>query len=229
MAAKNYRARVVRKELLSADLIAVGLELLEPKAISFLPGQFMNVLVADNIRRSYSLANTPKENTVLETIIDTTPGGVGSKFFTQVIVGTEMSILAPLGEFIYREGANPCHFFATGTGIVPFLSMIKHELFDVGSGRKMVLHHGARTEPKLIAYAQLRALAKRYENFTYNPFLSQPGARWAGRVGRICQDLPEVKAGEDVYLCGCAETVEQLRQGLLELGCPENKIFYESF
>lgn len=120
---QTYKTKLIEKSLISDTVFKY--KLLRPKNFSFTPGQYINIKVADNARRSYSIAssNDAKE---IELIIDISPNGPGSKFFKEIKVDNTFDFLGPLGHMYiskvdlkYQQIA----FISTGTGIAPFLSI----------------------------------------------------------------------------------------------------------
>ena len=100
---KRLPARVESVEQLSHDVIRLQLRLPAAERMQFMAGQYIDVLLADGRRRSFSLANAPYHDDTLELHIRHIPGG---KFTDFVFDGlTEKSLLrieGPLGAFCLR-------------------------------------------------------------------------------------------------------------------------------
>ncbi|MBL8015178.1 MAG: FAD-dependent oxidoreductase [Candidatus Doudnabacteria bacterium] len=224
----RFFTKVKSQQKVAADL--VKLELVAPSNFSFLAGQFMSVAVEGFVRRSYSLANPPHEAEVLVTYVDTTPGGPGSRFMQQVAENHEIDLLAPLGHFIYiEEKFRPAYFFATGTGIVPFISMIRHELETVKSGRQVVLHYGVKQEDHLLEKALWERLTQEFPNFAVHFYVSR-STEWEGNKGRMTEFINQgIPADIDAYLCGGMQMIQDVEALLLAQGVHGGNIYYERF
>jgi len=125
---REFRAKVSEKKFLTKKVCFARLSLIEPQKINFLPGQFVCLQVADNVRRSYSICSWPTKADFIELIADISPGGVGSQFFKRVRVGERVCFLGPMGKFVLEKNEADTVFLATGTGVAPFRPMIKEKL-----------------------------------------------------------------------------------------------------
>lgn len=224
---QRIKAKVIEKEYLSAEIIRFRLE--PPLPIEFKAGQFMSMAVEGYIRRSYSMANSPVNNRYLETYTNVTPAGPGSKFINNSQVGDLVDVLVPLGKFLYQSKESRVCLFATGTGIVPFISMINHELFTERSGREIVLYHGVSFAEHLIEKENFGKLQQKHLNFKYIPVVSRPKGVWEGKMGRVTQFLVDLKSTDDVYICGGREAIMDVEQGALDNGVLPENIYYERF
>ena len=98
---------------------------LAPEPVDFVPGQYARVTIPGGAERAYSFANRPGER-VLEFYIRRIPGGLmGSYLEGPARVGDSLAIVAPLGGFYLRPGAGEAVLVAGGTGMAPFLSMLR--------------------------------------------------------------------------------------------------------
>lgn len=226
----RFTTKVTGKWKLAETLYKLELEVPEGHDFQFEAGQFMSILVEGFVRRSYSLANPPGERKKLVTYIDTIPQGPGSRFTEKVEVGNEVDILAPLGHFIYfPEQKRPVYFFATGTGITPFISMIRHELEELKSGRKVVLHYGVKFEEELVELEMFNKFVQNYPNFEIETYVSRSD-EWQGNKGRMTGYISQGIPGDiDAYLCGGIEMIQDVEQLLLTQGVQKTRIYYERF
>jgi CDP-4-dehydro-6-deoxyglucose reductase len=189
--------------------------------LRFRAGQYADFLLANGVRRSYSIASLPDAEGPAEFHVRHLPGGV----FTDALFGVatpsiqERSIVrieAPLGTFYLREeDAEPIVLLASGTGFAPIKS-IAETIFarslhrdDPASGRRarpVVLYWGARTRADLYLDALPRRWESEQPNFRYVPVLSdEPGIgahaddgsaapgvpRWEGRTGFVHEAVME--------------------------------------
>jgi ferredoxin-NADP reductase len=228
MAIGNYISKISKKDLIAKDTYLMQLTI--DKNLEFIPGQFVTILVAKNTRRSYSISSLPGTNTI-EIIGDTVAGGPGSQFFLNSNIGDEVSFLGPLGNFVYRESDLPAYFFATGTGVVPFISMANYALEIAKTTRTIKLIYGSRYQNNLIQMDNLNHLDSQYTNFELITALSKPDTNWTGFSGRITELIPQSIIDKNIhaYICGSNAVITDVKKLLLESNIPAANIFYEQF
>jgi CDP-4-dehydro-6-deoxyglucose reductase len=180
---KTLPCRVERMEKLADDVMALWLKLPSNERLQFLPGQYIDFLLKDGRRRSFSLANPPEDDGLLELHVRHVPEG----FFTDHVFQTMklkeiMRINGPLGGFFLRESDKPAIFLAGGTGFAPVKSILAHA-FHHGIDRQMVLYWGAKARADLYQAEIPDAWARQHDNFSFVPVLSEakPEDAWADR------------------------------------------------
>src|ERR1700704_3096782 len=142
---KKLPCRVNALERKAADVVELKLQLPANERLQYLAGQYIEFILKDGKRRSYSMASPPHHEGPLELHIRHMPGGT----FTDHVFGTmkERDILrfeGPLGTFFMREeSVKPIVFVASGTGFAPIKSIIEHALHK-GVARPMALYWGGR-------------------------------------------------------------------------------------
>jgi ferredoxin-NADP reductase len=226
---KNYKGVVQQKEEVALKAYSIKIVNSEGGVFDFLPGQFATLALAANLKRSYSVASIPGKE-YIELIADTWRGGPGSQFFEKVQIGDSVEFLFPLGHFVFKESDRPAYFFATGTGVVPFMSMIEHELTIKNLTKPITLYSGFRHEEDVFGKGLLEMLDVKYENFIYKLNLTQPKGEFAGSVGRITQyidTLPDTNI--DAYICGSNQMVLDVKEKLVQKGVPAEQIYHEMF
>src|SRR5690348_8094659 len=191
MAALRVKAmpcRVARLEKLCHDVMGLYLRLPAVERLQFLPGQYIDILLPEQHRRSFSLANPPHDDGFLELHVRNVPGGrFSQEVFQHLHEGTLLRIQGPLGTFFLREDSTrPIVLIAGGTGFAPIQSILRH-LFEQQRRRDLVFYWGARAARDLYADAKLREWAQTQPGFRYIPVLSEPlpEDRWTGRTGFV--------------------------------------------
>jgi len=232
---KSLPCRIERTQRLTADIMAVFLRVPASEYFHFVPGQYLDIMLPQNRRRSFSIASTPGDGKMLELHIRRVSSG---EFTQQLFDGTlEKSLLrieGPLGQFWFRrESPRPALLIGGGTGYAPLRSML-HSLLEVGDRRQLYLYWGAQTAPDLYEDAHLRALTEKHPNLRYIPVLSAPRTedRWQGRTGWVhaaaLEDHPDL-AKVDVYASGPPVMVETIRHEFTHRGLPPEQLFFDSF
>nr|WP_294867822.1 CDP-6-deoxy-delta-3,4-glucoseen reductase [uncultured Pseudogulbenkiania sp.] len=232
---KTLPCRVEKIEKLH-DVAVLKLKLPVSERLQFHAGQYIDILMKDGKKRSFSIANAPHDDAFLELHIRHQPGGSFSEYvFTQMKEREIMRFKGPLGTFFLREDSDkPIVFVASGTGFAPIKGIVEHALHS-GITRSMVFYWGARTKADLY----MADLAEQWQasnaNFTYIPVLSEALSEdnWTGRTGFVHQavldDFDDL-SGHQVYACGAPVMVEAAHRSFTrELGLPEDEFFSDAF
>ncbi len=233
---RKLPARVHRIERPADDVALVFLKLPANERLQFLPGQYLDILLKDGSRRSFSMGNAPHDDEFVQLHIRHVPGGS----FTDHVFGTmkERDILrfeAPFGTFFLRdESDKPIVFVASGTGFAPIKAIIE-SAFKRAVARPMTLYWGGR-RPKDLYMSQLcEQWAKDHPGLKYVPVISDalPEDRWTGRTGfvhrAVMEDFPDL-SGDQVYACGVPVMVDAAKKDFIfRCQLPENEFFCDSF
>jgi len=229
-------AEVASNEPATHDMRHLVLRLVDPKEVTFFPGQYLDISIPDTEdSRSFSMANTSsKDSGELEFVIKVYPDGQFSQFLdTKLAVGDKLDLTGPFGFFTLREGSDSdIVFVGGGAGMAPILCLLR-SLADRGSTRKATYYYGARTRQDLCFETELRALEESLPNFRYVPALSEPDDdEWDGEVGLITDVVKQHESdlsGTDAYICGPPPMVEAAMEVLPGLGADEQHIYYDKF
>jgi len=234
---KMLPCRVQKLERLADDVMVLHLKLPANEKLVFLAGQFIEFLLKDGSRRSFSMANAPHDAELLQLHVRHVAGGQ----FTDHVFGKmkERDILrfeGPLGTFFLREDSNrPIVLVASGTGFAPIKSLIEDALHR-SVKRPMVLYWGGR-RPKDLYLNDLPVewAAEHPGQFKYVPVISDglPEDAWAGRTGfvhrAVLEDFPDL-SGHQVYACGVPVMVDAARKDFTALcRLPEDEFYADSF
>ena len=231
---KTLPCRVERLEKLANDVMAVWLKLPSNERLQFLPGQYIDFLLKDGLRRSFSLANTPEGDSLLELHIRHVPGGTFTDHvFTTMKQKDIMRINGPLGSFFLRDSDKPIIFLAGGTGFAPIKSILSHA-FHHGIDRQMVLYWGAKARADLYQAELPDQWHQTQDNFSFVPVLSEakPEDHWKGRTGHVHRavlaDFNDL-SGYQVYACGAPPMIDAARTDFMAQGLSEDAFFSDSF
>lgn len=160
----------------------------------FLAGQYLNLFVKiGGIRtsRPYSIASAPNQigyyDVAVRRVMD---GFVSNYLLDEVQVGDRLESSGPAGNFAHNPlfHGDKLVFLAGGSGITPFMSMIR-EVTDRGLARRIHLIYGCQALDDVIFGEELAQRARRHPNFTYDLVISNPPTRYQGRQGFITAEL----------------------------------------
>jgi CDP-4-dehydro-6-deoxyglucose reductase, E3 len=254
---KTLPCRIARLERLAPDVMQVFLKLPSVEALRFQPGQYLDVLLDDGRRRSFSLANPPHDNELIELHVRRVMGGGFSELlFTTLQVGSLLRIEGPVGQFVYRESEAPLLMIAGGTGFAPLKSMLRHML-ERGVRRETHLYWGARQAVDVYEEALVRSCVRQQTWLHFNAVLSDSSAPSSRRKpgsssGKSLSLDPGLRRGDehghdyrfgwvhevaladhpdlsafDVYVAGPPALVEAVRASFPARGA--SRLYFDSF
>ncbi len=233
---KKLPARVAGLAKVTDDVVVLQLKLPASERFQFLAGQYVDILLKDGTRRSFSMGNAPHEDEFVQLHIRHVPGGsFTGHVFEKMKERDILRMEGPLGTFYLREDSGkPIIFVASGTGFAPIRSIIEHA-FRKGIARPMTLYWGGRRPKDLYMDELARTWAAGHPGFTYVPVISDalPEDAWTGRTGfvhrAVMQDHPDM-SGVQVYACGVPIMVDSARADFTaKCKLPGDEFYADSF
>ena len=232
---KRLPCRIEIKELLCHDVIALHLRLPRVEKLNFLAGQYIDILLADGRRRSFSIANPPHDSELIEIHVRKVPDGdFTNQVFNALPVRSLMRIEGPIGNFFIRkEQRRPIIMLGGGTGIAPLKGMLR-DLLETDDDHGVHLFWGARSLHDLYMHDWLLDMASEHTRFMYTPVLSEAlnEDNWKGREGwvhdAVLEDYKELHPF-DVYMAGPPPMIEAARESFSLAGLPEDQLYFDSF
>jgi ferredoxin-NADP reductase len=235
--APQYNATLVKRVDLTDELGYFWVKF-EGQATHFEPGQYMTTGVfADGklVQRPYSVASAPAE-----------AGSAGYELFVRLVpilrfttllwrlpLEHRMRMIGPKGRFLLEPDDNRTHLYvSTGTGIAPFMSMIRQSLIE-SRPRKTVILNGVSFADELGYVPELESYEREGTYpLHYVPTVSRPNdprnASWSGRTGRVegivtdvCREYGLRPDRTVVYICGNPEMILNVERELMMRGFPE--------
>ena len=236
-AVQKMPCRVQSIEKPAPDVAVIKLQLPANVQLRYHAGQYIEFVLKDGARRSYSMANAPHfAQGGLELHLRHMPGGK----FTDHVFGAmkEKEILrleGPFGSFFLRESSDaPIVLLASGTGFAPIKAIVEHMQFK-GIARDTVLYWGCRSRADLYLHDWALQAADAMPTLRYVPVLSEPRPEdgWSGRTGLVHEavmaDLPDLSHHE-VYACGSPVMVEAAQRDFVSrCNLPLEDFYADSF
>jgi CDP-4-dehydro-6-deoxyglucose reductase len=224
---------LVRK---TEDVVLMQLQLPANDSFVYRAGQYVEFILHDGARRSYSMANAPSHGSGVELHIRHMPGGR----FTDLVFGSmkEKDILrieGPMGSFFLREDSDkPMVFLASGTGFAPLKALLEH-MQHCGITRPVTLYWGGRRPADLYMDDWVQAQCAAMPHLRYVPVVSDalPADGWQGRTGfvhrAVLEDFPDL-SGHQVYACGAPIVVDSAQRDFCaQAGLPADEFFADAF
>jgi len=238
---RTLPVRVASHRPLSHDVVGLWVRLPRPAQgdppFRYLPGQYVDFLLPDGRRRSFSIANASEDGEQLEFHLRVTPGGFFAHYVQDEMPDrTILRFQGPLGAFYVREGADmsaprPAVLMAGGTGFGPIKAMLERQ-FARGLRRPFHLFWGARSTRDLYHDALAREWAATQRNFRYTPVLSEPDTGWSGERGFVHEAVlrthPDL-SGHEVYMAGPPVMIHAGKRAFVGAGLDADHLYYDSF
>lgn len=244
---KWLTARLARTEDMTPTIRRFWLQVPEPVASDFKPGQFItfDLPVAEKRLdrwRSYSIASPPAADQELELCIVRLDGGRGTDYlFNEVEPGSELKFKGPAGMFTLPDSAleKDLVFVCTGTGVAPFRSMLRDIHGRGRAHRGLHLIFGCRKREDILYRAEFELLQRELPGFRYSVSLSResdpdpadfPFEVVSGYVHQLYEKhYGQPAADRQFYLCGWSDMIDEARERLTKIGYGEQQVRYELY
>lgn len=228
---KTLPARISSLDKLAPDVLSVKLRFPPNTSLTYLAGQYIDVIGPGGLRRSYSVANAPTPGQQLELHIRAVQGGAMSDYwFQHVKVNDLVRINGPLGSFFTRSLAG-LHlvFLATGTGIAPVKAMLEQLTSAPAADQPLsiTVYWGGREPQDLYAEP-----SQWHPKFRYVPVLSRAPDGWSGARGHVQKTLlcesPDLHSTV-VYACGSNAMIQSAKAALIQAGLADKRFYSDAF
>jgi len=226
--------RVAKMTRAAPDVMMLELKLPANDKFVFLAGQYVDLILRDGTRRSFSMANPPHDAEFLHLHLRDYGGPFSRHVFGAMKEKDIIRLEGPFGTFFLREdSAKPIVLLASGTGFAPIKAIVEHAR-HAGAKRPMTLYWGGRVRADLY----LHELAERWQQeglLRYVPVISDEPADsgWSGRRGfvhrAVMEDFPDL-SGHEVYACGAPIVVESAQRDFsAQCRLPQDAFFSDAF
>jgi ferredoxin/flavodoxin---NADP+ reductase len=241
---EQYNATLVRRVDDTDDLACFWVRY-DAEPVPFEAGQYMTTgVVTDGklLQRPYSVASSPREAADgYELYVRLVPVMRFTSALWRLPIGHRMRMIGPKGKFLLEPDDERTHLFiSTGTGIAPFISMMRTLLID-GSPRPVVCLNGVSYVHDLGYRDLLEGWQESGEYpMNYIPTVSRPAeeanAGWDGRTGRVeanilsvCDELGLTPDNTVAYICGNPEMIVTAEAMLHDRGFQELQVKTELY
>ena len=226
---RDITGSVVVREIVARETIRLVIDLDTP--LDFDAGQYVELCIPHSpLRRAYSIASPPSQNSSIELHIRLTPGGLATAgwVFASLAVGERVTMQGPLGSFsLVEPEEGPVVLVAGGTGLAPLKAILLHVL-ENGLAPEIHLYHGGRREEDLYDGEVFRSLAD--AGVRYTPVLSEQ--TWDGACGLVTDavesDFSSCR-GMSAYICGPAPMITAAVRTFKKRRMRPSRIFREEF
>jgi ferredoxin-NADP reductase len=236
---QKFKTTLTKKQQLTSEVWLLTFSLVEPQTVEFQAGQYLITLVPTPdgvVKRLYSVASAPEQNTSVELLVHMIPGGAASEYFLKSNIGDTIMFEGPAGRFLLNQTTKEKVFLATGPGVAPMLSMFSAYLKTM-PGVHFHLLWGVPTVKDTYFIDKLKTFASTYPNFTFQICMSREETlecvttddQGHFALGRITKDLKPDLLNTEYYICGNRDMVEQVKQLLYDSNVPRESVIFEKF
>jgi CDP-4-dehydro-6-deoxyglucose reductase len=216
--------------MLSKDVMQVILRIPPNTKLDIIPGQYVDIVGPNNVKRSYSIANNVVENLIELHIKKVVNGELSNYWFENAKPDDLLRLKGPYGTFFLRESKKDIIFLATGTGIAPVVSILDdlEKSKNINDLNIYLLWGGRKNSDLYLDFSN------KYKNLNlkYIPVLSRADSNWYGDVGYIQKVLLEQNLNlkeYNVYACGLDKMISEANMLLTEKGLESNSFFSDAF
>jgi ferredoxin-NADP reductase len=207
----------------------------------YLPGQFITIHFERDgkiLKRSYSIANVPSANNLIEFAAGYVEGGPGTELLFNLKPGDTLHLTGPFGRLILKEELPTRYILvATSTGITPYRAMINELKKRLQSypELKVVILQGVQKHNEVLYAEEFLNLAKEYPQISFRAHLSRESAEnllpyeHHGYVQLAFPELSLDPAGDIVYLCGNPGMIDEAFSYLKEQGFSMQQVIREKY
>lgn len=229
---KHYY-KVIKRIQENDNVVTLGLIRDDGSVPKFVSGQYITLYYPQSgiqEGKAYSISSAPHETYFTVTVKDI---GVFSHMLCSCVIGDTLEGSLPYGYFYSEEETTPLIMLASGIGVTPLFSMIKHVLY-LHEGRRVHLEYSVRRAEDVIFLDTLLNLTKKYPSFTFMISITRETRRhsWE-REGRV--SVKDVVATQDpgmkaeYFVCGSISFVRDIWRELRNFCVQEEQIYTEAF
>ncbi len=214
---------------------------LNNEPFNYQPGQFVTIHFERDgkiIRRSYSIANVPEQNNLIEFAAGFVEGGPGTDFLFNLKVNDSINISGPYGRLILKEETPKRYIMvATSTGVTPYRAMINEfkKRLIANPNLKILILQGVQKREDVLYNDEFLELTKSHPQISFSTHLSREQDKdlasheFIGYVQTAFSKLNLDPTGDSVYLCGNPGMIDNAFAYLQENGFAMQQIIREKY
>lgn len=219
------------------EVLIVGFRPEDGKPGAFDPGMFMMISGVDkqtgekHTARAMSIASDPSNPNMEFFVIKNPTHGdhLGRSHFNDIAIGDPFMLKGPSGQFKFDPNKDgKVLFIAGGTGLSPFMSMLRH-MKILGSATDVIMLYSVKFPTEIIRRDELNALTQQLKlKLTVTVTRPAEGDGWTGQTGHVdsamVQEYAPDFAERMCYVCGPLAFVKAVKDALAALNIPAQRI-----
>ncbi len=234
--------KVVAIDQESADVLSLTLASTDDQPLpQALPGQYVVLRIQTNadgppLFRSFSLSGDVAAACYRISVKIEPNGAAGEYLREHVRMGDALAVSLPRGSFVLQPGERPVVLLSAGIGATPVLAML-HSLAAAQSTRQVLWLHAARDRQHHPFAAEVRRHMQALPHGRSYVCYSRPGSTdrmgedfdATGHLSRSVFDAVGFPPEADVYLCGPAGFMAEMKELLASMGVAPKQVYVEIF
>lgn len=207
--------------------------LIPDSPFTFVAGQYLQIVMGEEDKRPFSIANAPRADGSIELHIGAEPGNqYAGQVIEKMTKDKVITIEGGLGSaFLNQTDDQPIILLAGGTGF-SYVSSLLQQLLSKPLQAPVRLYWGTRTINDMYAFSELNALAQLHPLFTFIPVVEHPELDWPGKTGWVHQvvldDIQDLTSYQ-VYVAGRFEMAKVVRDDFTKQGLPLSSLFGDAY
>lgn len=227
--AKLYPAKICGLDWLTGDVARLRMFTPKGQHLEYRGGQYIDI-IKNGIRRSYSVYSVDPESRFIECHIRLVSGGSMSHWLRhEAKIGDLLQIHGPHGRFILRDHMNSrrCYFLATGTGIVPVLSMFKSSNINILNklGNKFLIW-GNRHTYDIYNFNEFKTICL---NYNIELILALSKESFTKKIKYVTHGLPKALSDDYIFASGNPHMVSDAKKMGLSRGLSAHRFYSDAF
>lgn len=233
----TLKARISDIRKISPSVKLLEIDLGEQHFV-YQPGQWVQLQLNSGDAKqnaAFSITSTPNGKNAIEIAVKRIERVASSLFIhDELKVGDDVTISRAQGDTVLPDNITqnqPMVFVAGGTGITPFVSMLR-QIYSLDRHFNATLLYSVTGADECLFFDELYQMEQSYENFQFLLTTTQEAAHHADFFGRISSDMLK-RTGLDhkahFYLCGPPQMVDDIALLLEDLGVAPQHIHYDKW
>lgn len=178
-----FDCAVTRIEPLTSVVSKVVLAPASP--MPFKAGQYLRVVMGEEDKRPFSIANSPSDENLLELHIGAGPGNsYAGEVLSMMKASGKVKVDGGHGKAFLRDAPRPTILVAGGTGFSYTWSILQ-ALLERPQHEPIFLYWGTRTLEDMYSFQALNSLQAVHKHFTFVPVVEDPPQDWSGKTGWV--------------------------------------------
>ena len=202
------------------------------QAVAYKAGQYLSVVMGEDDKRHFSIANAPFSDQI-ELHIGATPE---NRYAMQVIekMQSEGKVEVEIGHgdaYLREDSKRPIILVAGGTGF-SYVKSLLEQIVHLQLENSVYLYWGVKEYAHFYFENEAVAWAKKHSNIHFHPVIELPEAQWQGHQGYVHQtvlDEFDDLSAFDIYLVGRFEMAKIAREDFVKQGALVEHVFGDAF
>jgi len=228
---QSIRCKVKSIEKINGFLFRIFLT--PSSVVSYKAGQYLSVVMDENDKRPFSIANAPLNGTDIELHIGSLPENTYAMQVIEKMQSAE-DIYVEIGNgnaFLQEGSVRPIIIVAGGTGFAYAKSLVEQAI-RLKLNVPIHLFWGVRVRSYLYFEKKMRQLAAENTNVSFTPVVEIFENDWDGKTGLVCQVILnefDDLSTFDIYIAGRFEMAKIARDAFIKQNALSAHIFGDAF